>query len=137
MCSIYTELLSWSLRTPRFPIPISTPKAILPNAVLAGRYSLKITFSAPSLLTLPPLPQAAFSPGLFPDPVCHTAPHKLPWHDYGEIIEMKQVAKEELFNINTSPKTGKLLPNMVSHTQQKTHQLAHPVVWLSSGSDCA
>lgn len=49
---------------------------------------------------------------------------------------MKQVAREKLF-LNTSPETGKLLPNMASHTQQKPHPLAHPVLWLSLGSDCA
>lgn len=47
-------------------------------------------------------------------------------------MEVKQVAREELFKTNTSPKTGKLLPNRASHTQQKPH----PVLWLSSGSDC-
>lgn len=47
-------------------------------------------------------------------------------------MEVKLVAREELFKINTSPKAGKLLPNRASHTRRKPH----PVLWLSLGSDC-
>lgn len=41
---------------------------------------------------------------------------------------MKQVAREELFKINTS-ETGKLLLNMASHTQHKPHCLSSGCAW--------